>query len=83
MPLPRLPHIDFQDYKTLTHPLFLSSRLRKRFDPREIHKLMEHRNECARAAAARFAEELAEGRLDYRDEAFGQVCYNVLYVNHV
>jgi hypothetical protein len=54
--------------------VWVPRRLRKRFDPREIQKLMTHRNDCAKAAAARVAEELAEGRLDYADEAFNQVC---------
>jgi hypothetical protein len=36
-------------------------RLRRRFDPRELGRVVERRDELARAAAAAFAEELEAG----------------------
>ena len=46
--------------------------MRKKYDVRELAKALEERNEAARVAAAQFALDVGEGRLNSLAEDFNQ-----------
>ncbi len=46
--------------------------MRKQFDPREMQKLIDQRNQLAAEAAATFTQALVSGALNPEDEGFAQ-----------